>query len=104
MYAKQYAVFFNALLQAYCQDVTSQVINAFRTKVKTTLEKTTFQRRKISWTPESKLFSETFKAIATNLKREKPLCPTSKHEEGQRGFFYWCLLHNSLRSSFPSTN
>lgn len=65
MYAKQYPVFFNALLQNYCQDVTSQVIKAFRTEVKPRL-KDYLPEKKDILDAGVKFFSETFKAIATS--------------------------------------
>jgi hypothetical protein len=64
MYAKQYPVFLNALLQAYCQDVTSQVISAFRTKVKPRL-KDYLPEKKDILDAGIKLLSETFKTIVT---------------------------------------
>jgi hypothetical protein len=65
MYAKQYNTFFNALLQANCTDVTSQVIKAFRTEVKPRL-KNYLREKKDILEVGYRLFGESLKALISS--------------------------------------
>jgi hypothetical protein len=64
MYAKQYPVFIEAMLREHCEDVTSQVVSAFKAAIKPKLKDHLPDKNTI-FEAGVKIFVEGMKAFAT---------------------------------------
>jgi hypothetical protein len=65
MYAKQYPVFIEAILREHCDDVTSQVVSAYKTAIKPKL-KDPLPDKKTLFEGGVKIFVEGMKAFAAS--------------------------------------